>query len=92
MNKKINKRIIVSAIVGVVIIGGGAFYVGTKYPGAKSGLAQGVNFSGQMRGGTGMGRGQGFGGTTIGEIVAKDDISITVKLRDGGSKIIFFLN
>jgi predicted ribosome-associated RNA-binding protein Tma20 len=40
----------------------------------------------------GMGGGQGgarLAGAVAGEIVAKDDTSITIKLRDGGSRIVF---
>ncbi len=33
---------------------------------------------------------RGGDGFTVGEVIAQDEQSITVKLRDGGSKIIFF--
>jgi len=86
-------KIILSVIAGVIVVGGGAFYAGTKYAGVSS-IPSG-NFTGQMRGnqngviGVEMRGGQGLGGVTIGEIISKDDVSITVKLPDGGSKIIF---
>jgi hypothetical protein len=85
-----NKKIIAGAIIGAVIIGGGAFYGGMAY--AKSSTpSRGEFASGQfMRGMGGTGtrviNGSGF---TAGEIISKDDQSITVKLADGGSKIVF---
>ncbi len=45
--------------------------------------------AGQRQGATGNFRGTS-GGMATGEIIAKDDKSITIKLGDGGSKIVFY--
>jgi len=92
---------IIPIIIGVLAVAGGAFYGGTVY--AKRGPAaqaaanrqfNGAAFrtgangaagqAGQMRGGAGA------AGLTAGEVLSKDDTSITVKLQDGGSKIVFY--
>ena len=43
----------------------------------------------EFRGGAGGGQRGVGGGFTAGEIIAKDDKSVTVKLQNGGSKIVF---
>jgi hypothetical protein len=48
----------------------------------------GANAGAGFRGGAGGGQ-RGGGGFTAGEIIAKDDKSVTVKLQNGGSKIVF---
>lgn len=93
-------------VVVAVVVGGAAFYGGMKYGESKStkGLTQRnfgnfQNLSPEQRqqmfeqfgaNARGSGQGQGNRNVTSGEIITKDEKSITVKLPDGGSKIIFF--
>jgi len=97
-----NKKTIAIGIIILLVGAGAGFYGGTIYQ--KNKLVQ--NFSGrgfgdrqgngEMRGlgqgqRAGMMGGQGqVGGFFDGEIISKDDKSITLKTRDGGSKIIYF--
>jgi len=99
--KKLLPIIIVAVVVGV-----GAFYGGMKYQASKApaGLT-GTNFQNLQnlspeerqarlqQFGAGMNGARGTrtnGGFVRGEIISKDDKSITVKLPDGGSKIVFY--
>lgn len=92
MIKPITTTIIVIIVVGILSFYGGTLYgqsgkQNTGGPGSRQGQFQ-------QFGGTGVPNGQrsmmANGGFTSGEILSKDDKSITVKLRDGGSKIVFF--
>lgn len=94
------KNKIVVSVIGVIIIAA-SFYAGIKYDQSKNvALSQvGENtqrsFNGgarQARTGQATGGPRNGGGFVSGEIVSKDDKSIVLKLRDGGSKIIFFSN
>lgn len=89
-----DKKIISSIIGTSIIVGGGAFYGGMKYDQNQTAAARTAaraQFGGNSGGnGTrGARGGLASGGFTAGEVIAKDDKSITIKLRDGGSKIIF---
>jgi len=82
---------IIPIIIALVIVGGGAFYGGMKYQENKTpqmfqkmGANVAAGFAGRQAGARANANLAG------GEIIAKDDKSITIKLRDGGSKIIFF--
>jgi len=97
------KKIIPMMIV--IVIAGGAFYGGIIYGKGRSvtkgrGAGTFANLSPEERqarmeqfagGGAGRMGGAGrTGGVTSGEVILKDDKSVTVKLSNGGSKIIFF--
>jgi hypothetical protein len=96
------KKQIIIAIIVLVLVEGISFYSGYK-TGQSSRIVKGAN--GQMFGQNGVGGimgqngnirsgrpGQGGGNSMTlvsGEVLSKDATSITLKLRDGGSKIIF---
>lgn len=74
------------AIVALIIVGGASYYAGTKHTSAS------VPARGQFtRGGTTTGGRGGFGGggLSIGQVLSSDAQSITIKLSNGGSQIIF---
>lgn len=84
-------------IVALVIVSGGSFFGGMEFQKTqKVSNAGGQNFGNfQRQGGTGMTGGQNSikrtvtGGFSNGTILSKDDKSITIKLRNGGSQIVF---
>ena len=82
MNNKITM-----IIIGVVLIGV-SFYGGIKYAESKTPVRRALGGFGQNDGQRGT-RGANSGGFVNGDIIAKDSTSVTVKMRDGSSKIIF---
>ena len=100
------KKVIPIFIIALVLVGAGSFFGGMKYQQSKKTVSSPADFAnmtpeqrqqrfaqmgGQgQRNGTGANRAGGFGGATIGEIISQDSSSLTIKLRDGGSKVVFF--
>jgi len=91
------QKIIIGFIIALIIVAGGAFYGGMLYGKSRNSNSGMRNLSGQfgqMGGPNGQFNRQGKASTASGNlvngyIIAKDDKGITVKLQDGGSKIIF---
>ncbi|MEI6042426.1 MAG: hypothetical protein WCQ00_02560 [bacterium] len=89
------KNQIIIAVIVLVLVAGISFYAGTKVNSNPSSSRQMGQFGQDANGIGGPGnnirtnRGGMMGGAVSGEVLSKDATSITVKLRDGGSKIIF---
>lgn len=85
-------------IIIMLIVGAGAFYGGMRYESGKRPNASAFrNLSASDRQQFGANAGARFGAgsqpdgnSAAGEIISRDDQSMTIKLRDGGSKIIFY--
>ncbi|MBU6447737.1 hypothetical protein KGQ24_02780 [Patescibacteria group bacterium] len=91
-----NKKHVILTVVIAVVVGAIGFFGGMKYGQAKAQTAGRGQLSGQYRtggGGAGFFRG-GAGGSqgafTTGQVLSKDDKSITVQSPNGSSKIIFY--
>jgi hypothetical protein len=98
MQQAMGKNKVFGMIIAVVIIGGGSFYAGMSYGAGHASAASGNGRFGATMNtafGSGANGGAGFrgarqnGGFVGGDILSKDDKSITIKMRDGGSKIVF---
>jgi len=76
--------------IGALVLVLLAFFGGYKYATAKS-IGAPIQARGQFAQGLqGGARGGRFGaGATFGQIVSKDDQSITVSLQSGGSRVVF---
>ncbi len=98
-------KIIVPSLIALLVGGGIGFYGGMQYAKNTRSVSEGwesrandpnlspeerAQFMARRGSGQGGKRGAQSGPGTLGEIIAKDETSVTVKLRDGGSKIIFF--
>jgi hypothetical protein len=89
-NKKIG-LIVIGVLVLVGVFYGGMVYGKSQIPTRGTLTFDPNNMqSGMPNGGTkNIKNGAGFGGITSGEVISKDDKGMTIKLQNGGSKIIF---
>jgi hypothetical protein len=89
-NKKIVLSVVVCLIIGLLSFWGGMVFSNSKKPINQFANRQG-DFSQNSGGRINQGVRGGMSGELIsGEVLSIDTESITLKLRDGGSKIIFF--
>lgn len=95
---KIESNILSIFIVVLLAVGGSMFLAGMKYQDSRgtsvaaASQAPGGARNGNMQGPPNMQGGSGNmpGGFASGEVVSKDNKSITIKLQDGSSKTIYF--
>jgi hypothetical protein len=96
------KKNTIIIVIGGLVVMGLVFYAGMKLGSKDQSDSNYKMFSGQFdpqasgmqkfggQNGLALNRTGGMNGGASGEVIAKDDKSITVKLKDGGSKIVFY--
>lgn len=95
MEKNMQKKIIV--VVVIVLLCGVSFFAGTKF-GGKAGAGKmpsdwqgkGLSAGGPGAGGRLGGGASQKGGMVNGDILSRDDKSITVKMGESGSRVVYF--
>lgn len=89
--EKAKQPSVLYAVVAVVVALGVGFFGGIKYQqmlGANRGNRQAGALGFGARGGQAMGANRGGFRPVLGDVIASDEKSITVKLQDGSSKIV----
>jgi len=88
---KQNQLIIIFVVV-LILVGGGAFYGGMVFGKSQSPAGvYGQSASQRFGGAAGSAASRRTGANFVnGDVIAKDSSSITVKISNGGSKIVFF--
>ncbi len=90
-----NNKLLLSVVVAALVFGLGGFFGGMQYQKTKRPAMgdfqamRGQMRSGELPAGAGARFQQGQGRPVSGEIISSDDKSITVKLPDGSSRIVF---
>src|SRR5690349_4330068 len=79
---------IIIGVIALLVVGGGSFYAGTKYQAMQRG-----NFAAGFGGQNGQAFRQRFGNgqnasAVRGQIISNDNGTITVKMRDGSTKLV----
>jgi len=96
---KIQKNVLVLCVL-VVVVGAGSFYGGMVYGKSLNKGFMGKNFNPEQFGTNSIGMGQGGnrtnglgtagGAMAAGEVISQDSESITLKIQNSGTKIVFF--
>lgn len=87
--KILNKQTVTTALISIILAGGGGYYIGSHKQGAQSariGAQFGQGGIGGQRGG--FARGGPNGNMINGDVVSLSSNILTVKGRDGGSRVI----